>query len=313
MEIVVPDYYKKFKCIAEKCKHSCCIGWEIDIDPETLEIYLNILGKWQKKFKKSIAFDTEPPHFITDEKGRCPFLNKNGLCDIITEFGEDGLCQICYDHPRFRNCFSDREEMGLGICCEAAAELILSNTHKVNLAVLEEYDETQIDIDVENVSFLERDALFSIFQNREISLSQRINQAAKLYKISPLNYDIGVLVEKYRNLERLDPKWDEFLNKTQDKNLSFDYILDLADKKIPLPTEQLLCYFTYRYFAHQAILCNQKNAVNFILEATCFCLAVCLSNFDELNLKNFTEICRIFSLEAEYSEQNVDLLLKGGN
>ena len=32
MKVVVPNYYNQFKCIAEKCHHNCCIGWEIDID-----------------------------------------------------------------------------------------------------------------------------------------------------------------------------------------------------------------------------------------------------------------------------------------
>ena len=39
MKLYAPSYYKKFKCIADKCEHSCCIGWEIDIDEETLEKY----------------------------------------------------------------------------------------------------------------------------------------------------------------------------------------------------------------------------------------------------------------------------------
>ena len=41
MKEVFPNYYKKFKCIADKCKHNCCIGWEIDIDNDTLEFYFN--------------------------------------------------------------------------------------------------------------------------------------------------------------------------------------------------------------------------------------------------------------------------------
>ena len=35
---VYPNYYDKFKCIANRCKHSCCIGWEIDIDEDTMEL-----------------------------------------------------------------------------------------------------------------------------------------------------------------------------------------------------------------------------------------------------------------------------------
>ena len=32
MKEYIPDYYKDFQCIADKCKDSCCIGWEIMID-----------------------------------------------------------------------------------------------------------------------------------------------------------------------------------------------------------------------------------------------------------------------------------------
>ena len=44
MKIVKPDYYDSFRCIADKCRHSCCIGWEIDIDEDTLDLYENIPG-----------------------------------------------------------------------------------------------------------------------------------------------------------------------------------------------------------------------------------------------------------------------------
>ena len=36
---VYPDYYPQFHCIAERCRHNCCIGWEIDIDAGTLSAY----------------------------------------------------------------------------------------------------------------------------------------------------------------------------------------------------------------------------------------------------------------------------------
>ena len=39
MKLFAPKYYEDFSCIADKCRHSCCIGWEIDIDPETLAKY----------------------------------------------------------------------------------------------------------------------------------------------------------------------------------------------------------------------------------------------------------------------------------
>ena len=38
MKLRIPSYYEEFSCIADKCKDNCCIGWEIDIDEETIPI-----------------------------------------------------------------------------------------------------------------------------------------------------------------------------------------------------------------------------------------------------------------------------------
>ena len=100
MQELFPSYYNKFRCIADKCMHSCCVGWEIDIDEETLGIYNSLDGAMGDRIRNSIS--GEPPHFVLKDN-RCPFLNNKGLCDIISEFGEDGLCDICYLHPRFQN------------------------------------------------------------------------------------------------------------------------------------------------------------------------------------------------------------------
>ena len=35
MRTRVPAYYDAFHCLAGACPHSCCIGWEVVIDPET--------------------------------------------------------------------------------------------------------------------------------------------------------------------------------------------------------------------------------------------------------------------------------------
>lgn len=41
--------------------------------------------------------------FRLNEKGYCHFLNKAGLCRLVLELGEDALCDICREHPRFTN------------------------------------------------------------------------------------------------------------------------------------------------------------------------------------------------------------------
>lgn len=137
MKVFAPDYYSGFRCIAGACRHSCCAGWEIDVDPETLKRYRTMEGPLGEKLRRCI--DSEPePHFILSPEERCPFLTDQNLCEIILEAGKDALCQICADHPRFRNYWSDRIEIGLGMACEEAARLILTASHPMRLVPVSE-------------------------------------------------------------------------------------------------------------------------------------------------------------------------------
>ena len=139
MKIIAPDYYKEFHCIADKCHHSCCVGWEIDIDEESLQRFQKI-----EEIQKEIAYAENPeemPHFRLMPGERCPFLQENGLCRMICHYGEEILCQICADHPRFRNFWEDRIELGLGLVCEEAARIILEREKAMRLEVLEDDDE----------------------------------------------------------------------------------------------------------------------------------------------------------------------------
>lgn len=313
MQIIAPRYYKKFRCIAGDCKHSCCVGWEIDIDTDTLEIYNSVKGEWGERFKKSISYDGGTPHFITNKDGRCAFLNQNGLCDIITAFGEDGLCQICYDHPRFRNFYSDRVEIGLGLCCEAAADIILNNNEENALEIVEKYASEESETVQEPSVFLKRERLFSVIQNNEKTLMDIILQLSEEYGVSPFSISLSHMAKKYGSLERLDNIWDEYLSKLEGKDFTFEYVLNKAEEKISKEVRNLLCYFVYRYFATESIKDNEQGAVNFVLEATCFCIAVALAYYGDLTTENLSEVCRMFSSEVEYSEENIENLLNSYN
>ena len=132
MKIYVPDYYKDFQCKADRCEHTCCVGWEIDIDSDSLSRFRSM-----PEISPYIE-EGETPHFRLDAGDRCPFLRQDGLCEMIVRHGEDILCQICADHPRFRNYWSDRVEIGLGLVCEEAARIILSREKPMALVLLED-------------------------------------------------------------------------------------------------------------------------------------------------------------------------------
>ena len=136
MNLYVPEYYPEFRCIASRCGHTCCAGWEIDIDGESLARYERLPGDFGERLRRSLSREGTP-HFILGSGERCPLLNGDNLCDLILHEGEDALCQICRDHPRFRNYFSGRVEMGLGLVCEEAGRLILSWPRPLRLIRLE--------------------------------------------------------------------------------------------------------------------------------------------------------------------------------
>ena len=122
-----PSFFDQFKCIGSACTDTCCAGWEIEVDETTAEGYLTEKGEFGDRLRREIG--SEPgEYFFKLQNNRCPFLNKENLCDIFINLGEDRLCDICREHPRFYNWFGDYTEVGLGLCCEEAERLLFSDS-----------------------------------------------------------------------------------------------------------------------------------------------------------------------------------------
>ncbi len=122
-----PAFFDQFKCIGSACTDTCCAGWEIEVDETTAEGYLTEKGAFGDRLRSEIG--SEPgEYFFKLKNNRCPFLNRDNLCDIFINLGEDRLCDICREHPRFYNWFGDYTEVGLGLCCEEAERLLFSDS-----------------------------------------------------------------------------------------------------------------------------------------------------------------------------------------
>lgn len=304
MKTIYPDYYKDFLCIADKCKHNCCIGWEIDINPESLKVYQNITGDFGKKLKENISLEGTP-HFILTEDERCPFLNCRNLCDIYTNSGEKSLCQICRDHPRFYNRLEDRLEAGLGLCCEEAARLIITNPVPFKLIGEEENPQGLI---------LLRKRVFETLQNRSYSISQRINNLFSLLNISPIAFDVLKWAEFFEGLEQLDKSWGDLLfklkssYKTTDKTGFCNYISCRETQY-----EQFLCYLIYRHaskaeFYEDFVLYVLFSILSYKL---IFAMgAVIFTENSDFTIYDQLELMRLFSSEIEYSDENLDIILE---
>lgn len=236
MKTIAPAYYSAFCCIADRCRHSCCVGWEIDIDTSTAAVYKAITGAFGKRLQHAITEDADTSSFVLTADDRCPFLNERGLCDIILTLGEDALCQICADHPRFRNVLSDRVEIGLGLCCEEAARLILTSD-AFALTVLKDDGQDEPLFEDEATLLTERDALFAIACDRQKTICER--EQAILLHVGSAPLGAQTLYACYQPLERLEEDWSELLAA----------LLNAVDAEPPehlqAAFEQLLCYFLY--------------------------------------------------------------------
>ena len=131
--MILPDFYGRFRCKAGACQHTCCRGWDIDIDDVTADYYQQLEGPLGEGIRQHIADGPDGWRFCLTAEGNCPFLRSDGLCQLIRQAGDDILCDICALHPRFFQVVEngggqDIELGGVGLCCEAACELLLSET-----------------------------------------------------------------------------------------------------------------------------------------------------------------------------------------
>lgn len=160
--------YDKFKCIADKCEFTCCKGWEINIDNSTYNKWKNenldyLLEKVEVKDKKEVYFINKENH------EDCPFLDKQGLCDIVKNHGEEYLSLTCHTFPRIENVFDDRRELSLSCSCKEVVEIISNLNKKINLN-LENY--IRINDDLSELRI--REALIYIMQQENISLEYKL-------------------------------------------------------------------------------------------------------------------------------------------
>ena len=115
MHTVIPSFYPDFQCRASRCRHSCCKGWEIDIDEDTAEKYRTMTGPMSEEIRSHIIEENDTTHFVLNSDGNCPMLREDGLCRLILARGEDDLCDICALHPRFFEDCGEYELWGLGL------------------------------------------------------------------------------------------------------------------------------------------------------------------------------------------------------
>lgn len=177
MRYIRPHYYDAFQCVAGACPDTCCAGWQIIIDEESLDRYARAKGAFGKRLEESI--DWEEGMFR--QKGRrCSFLNEENLCDLYKELGEGALCQTCTRYPRHVEEFADLREYSLSLSCPIAAGMILECEEPVRFLETEDDKPDELEEEFEDFDYLlftqledAREVILRIVQERKIGMKQR--------------------------------------------------------------------------------------------------------------------------------------------
>ena len=293
MKLYAPKYYKQFRCIADKCEHSCCVGWEIDIDNDTIKKYKKLKSDYGAVIRDSIS-NEGTPHFKLGECDRCLHLDERGLCKIITNAGEDYLCDICREHPRFYN-YTDIAEVGIGMSCPEAARIILSSPDYTVFEKIGDMDTQADGIDFDGRA--ERGKIYSILQDTASDYRARLDTIHREYLT-----DVG---EDSRWIKILDSL--EYLDDGH-KNLYMKYSSKLRPEGKDEYLERFLAYLIYRH-------CTEAFDENDFCDRLAFCLfcerllASLICSEQAESSQEIVRFATIVSEEIEYSEDNTFALM----
>jgi len=291
---IYPTIYHAFQCKADQCENTCCQLWTIDIDEPTAERYHSMTGSLGKSLRQAITVDDEGSHFIFSKaQPMCPLLNEKGLCKVVLELGEEGLCNTCHMHPRFYKYIEDLELCGVGLSCEASVELLAQQEPMDFLLFTIEDDHNEFNSE-------ERLTLHNVFELLAFDLDPNLFQ----YTPKPSKQSFKELLDLYKQTEPIDENWTAQVNTLSSK---LDQLITSVQTYIQQEDMSLFNkvyqYILYRQidmlsdYSLESILAYAKDGTDYIL---------IVSALEGQLLK---QIAR-WSQQIEYDEDNVELLLQ---
>lgn len=298
MPLYAPQYFKSFRCIASACRHSCCVGWQVRVDEETFYRYRTAKGEIGERINAALVEEKGGAHIALRE-GKCPFLNKDGLCDIILSLGEGYLSDICTDHPRFRRFLRSRTEIGVGIACEEAARLILAGEEKTAVVLLDGEESTPHGF--EKWLLREREALLTLAENEALPVSLRIERLLAYARRPARLLENARWIDFYRRTERLDPTFDSYLD-------LWEKAPNGTSRGFDIEGGRLLCYFIFRHATVAKSKRDFRRRIALAALAARHVLAITAARGG--SLEDLLDTARLYSSEIEYSEENTAALLK---
>ena len=328
MILRVPDYYEEFSCIAGDCRHSCCIGWEIDIDEYTYAYYKSIGGALGERLATYMYMTEDNEHsFQLESNGYCPFLNKDKLCDICIALGEEALSEVCTEYPRFSIEYGNVLQKCLSLSCEEVGRILFFKDAPVQIVDHYMPDDTSDADEPEDewIPAMEQTQkkAIALLQDRSRDIWTRMWEyllpicedacdATGEYTYQ----DFKSRYQTFAEMETLDEEW-EIVKAQMEEHYTAKTYVSILQQYLQSPAyresdyEQLMVYFTFRYLMNAVY---DYDAVSYRKLAVVFTLFI--RDMDALRYHlnggcytrdDRVDVVRIFSKEVEHSEENIEL------
>ncbi len=316
--------FASFRCIAGACPDTCCAGWEVDLDEDTLHRYHQLPSALGNEIRSAICQEDDYTFFRL-KNGQCPFLNKEKLCRLILALGEDSLSVTCREHPRFWEEYGNTRETCLSISCPEAARLLLEEP--LELCVQETDESAPEDPELNPAFFRQlliyRRALFALSRSHR-SLADRLSLALDAAEngitlpeddeippdfwdslpAPPLQLSLTDYFAAMESMEFTRPQLKELLPRV----IASGAPLPLADSEAADAGGRILFYFLYRYVLRGVWSGLVAEKVRFAVYSTAAILALSQHMDAPAAHLQILDAAVLYSREVEHSPENLELL-----
>ncbi len=128
----MPAYMRDFRCKCGDCRTVCCHGWRIRLTEAEYERITSLSASpaLSARIRQSFTlFDPPEPdayaYIAHGADGKCPMLDKDGLCALQNECGAKVQPAVCRLYPRSVRA-GDPTEIVCADSCEATVEMLMA-------------------------------------------------------------------------------------------------------------------------------------------------------------------------------------------
>lgn len=126
MKGYILSLFQNFSCLAGRCPATCCSGWNVKVDEEAYQRFVNLTHEDLKRdILENICVKDGQRFFQLTQQGDCAMLDQDGLCRIQRNLEEAALCNTCRKYPRLTNTVDGQTWLSMAASCPVVADYIL--------------------------------------------------------------------------------------------------------------------------------------------------------------------------------------------